>query len=123
MDQILIRGLKVYAYHGVNFEEKRDGQLFELDITAEVDLAAACKSDDLNDTVSYAKMMKTAIRVMGEAPYDLLERACERVAEQIFREYPPVEALEVLLKKPEAPIKAEFEYVAVCIRRRRSDFL
>ena len=33
MDQIEIRGLKVFAYHGVNPEEKRDGQNFILDIT------------------------------------------------------------------------------------------
>ena len=122
MDKILIQGLKVFSYHGVNPEEKRDGQNFILDITAWVNFSEACRSDDLNHTVSYAKMMKTAIRVMTEASYNLLERAADRVAEQLFLEYSPVMELEVLLKKPEAPIRAEFEYVAVCIRRKRSDY-
>ena len=59
---------------------------------------------------------------MTEKSYDLLERVAQRVAEQIFREYPAVMELEVLLKKPEAPIQAEFEYTAVLITRKRSDF-
>lgn len=121
MGKILIKGLRVFAYHGVNPEEKRDGQMFELDIAMETDLSAAGESDDLNDTVNYAKAIKTAIRVMNEKSYDLLEKAAQRVADQILTEYPSVLSVDVLLKKPEAPIKADFDYVAVQITRLRSD--
>ena len=75
MDKILISGMKVFAYHGVNPEEKRDGQNFILDISAGVDLSGACRSDRLEDTVSYAKIIKTALRAMTESSCDLLERA------------------------------------------------
>ncbi len=121
MDQIEIRGLKVFAYHGVNPEEKRDGhgQNFILDITADVDLSRPCRTDNVEDTVSYAKVMKTAIRVMNEASYDLLEKVSQRVADQILEEYPPIQTVEITLKKPEAPIRADFDYVAVHIVRRR----
>ena len=119
MDQIEIRGLKVFAYHGVNPQEKRDGQNFILDITADVDLSRPCRSDNVEDTVSYAKVMKTAIRVMNEASYDLLEKVSQRVADQILEEYPPIQTVEITLKKPEAPIRADFDYVAVHIVRRR----
>lgn len=121
MGKILINGLKVYAYHGVNPEEKRDGQPFVLDIAMEADLSAAGETDDLKDTVSYAKAMKTAIRVMKEQSYDLLERAAQRVADQILMEYPLILSVEVLLKKPQAPIQADFDYVAVQVTRGRSD--
>lgn len=121
MDKILISGLKVFAYHGVNPEEKRDGQNFILDISAGVDLSKACRSDRLEDTVSYAKIIKTALRAMTESSCDLLERAAQRVADRIFEEYPPVMELSVLLKKPEAPIRADFGYVAVSIHRKRGE--
>ena len=121
MDKIIIKGLKVFAYHGVNPEEKRDGQSFELDISLELPLLRAGLTDDLNTTVSYAKATKTVIRVMTEAKYDLLERAAQRVAEQLLLEYHEVERVEVLLKKPEAPVKADFDYMAVMITRQRSD--
>lgn len=121
MDKIIIKGLKVFAYHGVNPEEKRDGQPFELDITLSLPLARAGQTDDLNDTVSYAKAAKTVLRVMTEASYDLLECAAQRVAEQLLAEYHEVEQVEVLLKKPQAPVHAEFDYMAVMITRKRSD--
>lgn len=122
MDKIIIKGLRVFAYHGVNPEEKRDGQQFELDVSLFIPLLHAGRTDDLNDTVSYAKAAKTVLRVMAEASYDLLERAANRVAEQLLLEYHEVEQVEVLLKKPQAPVKAEFDYMAVCITRKRSDF-
>ena len=35
MDKIFINGLQLFAYHGVNPEEKEDGQMFSLDITVD----------------------------------------------------------------------------------------
>jgi len=122
LDKIIIKGLKVFAYHGVNPEEKRDGQAFELDVTLSLPLLHAGQTDALNNTVSYAKATKTILRVMTEASYDLLERAAHRVAEQLLMEYHDVEQVEILLKKPQAPVKADFDYMAVMISRKRSDF-
>ena len=119
MDKIIIKGLKVFAYHGVNPEEKVDGQNFIVDISAHCSLEKAGKTDNLNDTVSYAKMLKTTARVMTEDKYDLLERVAHRVAEQILAEYDSIEHVDVCIKKPEAPIKADFDFVAVEISRTR----
>lgn len=122
MDKIIIKGLKVFAYHGVNPEEKVEGQNFVADITAYRSVSKAGRTDDLNDTVSYAKMLKTAVRVISEDKYDLLERVAHMVAEQILEEYESIERVDVCIKKPEAPMKANFDYVAVEISRTREDF-
>lgn len=119
MDKIIIEDLKIFGYHGVNPEEKRDGQNFFLDITAFLDLSAACRSDDLNDTVSYAKIIKCAIAAFNEEKFDLIERAAQHVADAVLAAFPRIEALEVTLKKPEAPIRAEFGTVAISVRRER----
>ena len=121
MDQILIRGLKVFGYHGVNPEEKENGQNFILDITMDMDLQKPCQTDCVDDTVSYAKVIKTVIRVMTERSYDLLERVSQRVAEQILQEYLAIQKVEVWLYKPEAPIHADFQDVAVHIVRTREE--
>ena len=122
-DEIIIEGLKVFAYHGVNPEEKEYGQTFVLDICASVDLRTAGQSDDLNDTVSYAQMIKTARRVLMAESNDLLERAAQRVVDALFSEYPSVTALTVTLRKPDAPIKADFDAVGVRIYREREAVL
>lgn len=119
MDIIKIKGLKLFAYHGVNPEEKEDGQNFVFDIDLYVNINKACASDDVNDTVSYAKVIKTVRRVFTETKYDLLEKCAQVVFDAIFEEYPDVQKVEITLKKPEAPMKADFEYVAVNIVRTR----
>ncbi len=121
MDKIIIKGLELFAYHGVNPEEKENGQLFILDITALADIAAAGESDSLDDTVSYAKIIKTVSAVFTSEKNDLLERAAQRVAKAILDEYDKIQSVKILLKKPEAPIMADFKYVGVEIERSRGD--
>lgn len=119
MDKILIRDLKLFAYHGVNPEEKRDGQNFCFDIDLSVNMTKACYSDDVNDTVSYAKVIKTVRRVFTAEKYDLLEKAAQITADAILEEYPDVFKVDITLKKPEAPMKADFGWVGVSISRGR----
>ena len=44
MDKIIVKDLKLFCYHGVNPEEKVDGQNFVLDITAALDANKAKNS-------------------------------------------------------------------------------
>ncbi len=113
MEKIIIKGLRLKAYHGVNPEEKVNGQMFELDITALIDAKPASASDELEDTVSYAKIIKTARAVFTAESYNLIEYAANKVAMSIMQAYPKLNSVTVLLKKPEAPISADFDYVAV----------
>ncbi len=118
MDHILIKGLRVYAFHGVKAEEQEKGQPFELDITLGLDLRPAGKSDALPDTVNYSAVTKLAVATMQAEKNALIERAATRVAEAILSGF-PVEEVTVLLKKPRAPVAADFDYMAVEITRRR----
>ena len=119
MDKISIKGLKLFAYHGVNPEEKENGQNFVIDLDYYVNIARACQMDTLDDTVSYAKVVKTIRRVFTAEKYDLIERAAQVIADAVLDEFEDIIKVEVTLKKPEAPISAEFDYVAVSIMRER----
>jgi len=119
MDKIIVKGLKVYAFHGVNPEEQENGQLFILDIEAHANLHTACDTDNIDDTVSYAKILKTAQRVMTSQKDFLLERAAQRVAMALLEEYDRIDLVEVTIKKPNAPINADFDYTAISIIRGR----
>ena len=121
MDRIIIKGLKLYAFHGVNPEEKENGQDFILDISAYLPLAKAGKTDYLEDTVSYAKIIKLTRAVFTAEKYDLIETAARKVAAEILKTFDMIASITVTLKKPDAPIKADFDYVAVEISLSRKD--
>ena len=118
LDQIQIRGLRVYAYHGVKETEKEKGQPFELDITLWTDVRIPGNSDRLEDTVNYSKVAQKAVALLRSEKNDLIERVSTRVADGILEAF-PVEGVTVCLKKPRAPIAADFQYVAVQITRWR----
>ena len=119
MDSIIIKGLKLHANHGVNPDENEFGQWFVLDIEAELDLTSACASDRLKDTVSYADIIKSVTSVMQSNTFSLLECAAQSVIDRLFSDLPLLSYIKLTLKKPDAPINAEFDYVGVRIERSR----
>lgn len=113
MEKIIVKGLRINANHGVYEDEKKNGQLFILDLVAEIDVRKAQLSDELMHTVSYADMIDTAIRVFTAESCNLLECIANKVGTEILREYPKLKSVTVTVKKPNAPIDADFDYVAV----------
>jgi len=119
MDCIRVKNLKIYAYHGVNEFEKNNGQYFLIDIDAFLDLYLPCQSDSVDDTVSYARIIKTVKKEFLSSKDDLIEHAAQRICDALFVAFPRIEKLIVEVKKPDAPIKEEFGYVSVRIERDR----
>ncbi len=118
MDQIRLCGLKVFAHHGVLDFEAKEGQLFTIDVIIHTDLRVAGASDDLADTVDYGQLAAAIHhRVKGER-HQLIERVAERVAEVVL-DHARVQAVDVEVHKPQAPISVPFDDVVVVIHRAR----
>ncbi|WP_067531502.1 dihydroneopterin aldolase [Nocardia crassostreae] len=118
-DRIELRGLRVFAHHGVFDFEKRDGQEFVVDLTVWTDFSAAAKSDDLAETIHYGELADLVVGIVGGAPRDLVETVVSEVADRVMAWDPRIAAVEVVLHKPSAPIPHTFEDVWVVTSRRR----
>lgn len=106
-DRIALDGLRVVACHGVLPREKVEPQPFLADITLEVDLAAAGRSDELARTVSYADIAQRAEAILAGPTMELIETLAEQIASAALT-YAPVEAVEVTIRKPHAPAGVTF---------------
>jgi len=104
-DEVFLEGLRFYAFHGVNPEEKAQGQRFVVDVSMRTDLRAAGETDDLTRTVSYSAVYKRVKAVVEGLPRDLIEAVAEEIARVILAEFAAVEQITVAVRKPEAPIK------------------
>src|SRR5947209_18251019 len=80
-DRIELRGLRVRGYHGVLPEERRDGQLFGIDVVIETDVRDAAAADDLAATVDYSTLAKQVESVVAGTPVDLIETLASRLAD------------------------------------------
>ena len=117
-DQITLTGLRASAFHGVLEQERRTGQLFVIDVTVWLDLAAAAAGDDLDLTVHYGELAEKVVAAVESEPVDLIETVAERVA-LVALSHAPVTRTRVTVHKPSAPIAVPFADVSVTIERSR----
>lgn len=117
-DRIELRGLTVRGNHGVFAHERSDGQDFVVDITAWIDLAAAAATDTLADTLDYGVLAQRAAAIVAGPARNLIETVAGEIADDVLGD-PRVDAVEVTVHKPQAPIPLTFADVAVVIRRSR----
>ena len=122
MDQILMQGMSFYGFTGMLDFEKRDGQVFLVDIALELPPIAACETDRLEDTVSYALAYDIVKNIFENERYDLVERLCGVIARRMIETFELVDQVTVTVRKPQAPIDGLFDSMGVRITRRRSDF-
>lgn len=117
-DRISLVGLEAEGRHGVLEVERREGQLFRVDVTLGLDTRTAAASDDLTDTVDYGALAGDVLAVVGGDPVDLIETLAQRIADVCLVD-PRVQWTEVTVHKPAAPIEATFADVVLTIHRSR----
>ena len=117
-DELAVLGVECFGHHGVFDVERRQGQVFVLDLVLGLDTSVAASSDDLHDTVDYGSLVDAVVAAVGRDPVDLIETLAERVARICLRDA-RVEWARVTVHKPDAPIDASFADVALTITRRR----
>ena len=117
-DEIRLLGVAARGHHGVLDFEKRDGQDFVVDVVMTVDLTEAGRTDDLGTTVSYAEVAADVVDVIGGPSFDLIEKVAAVIAERVLAR-PLVQAVEVTVHKPQAPVGVPFGDVQVVVRREK----
>jgi dihydroneopterin aldolase len=119
-DQVFIKGLALHAYHGVMPHEGKVGQTFTLDVTLDIDLTQASRSDRLADTIGYDQVATVAGEAFCAQRYRLVEAAAGAVAKAILAHFTRVSAVRVTVHKPHAPVAATFDDIGVSIHRSRN---
>jgi dihydroneopterin aldolase len=114
MSTIRLTGLRVFGRHGVFEHERRDGQDFVVDAVLTVDTAAAATSDQLDHTVDYGGLAESLAGVVEGEPCNLIETVAHRLLVVCLSD-PRVQAAEVTLHKPSAPITRSFTDVSVTV--------
>lgn len=110
---IILKDYEVVACHGVNPEEKVNPQRFLFTVKVDTDFARAKATDNIDNTVSYSAVKKVVKRVAEGDSFDLIETLAYTVAKSVLLAFPLADSVDVLVKKPDAPMSGTFDYVAV----------
>lgn len=121
-DRLSLLGMRFQGRHGVHPEEKVTAQPFEVDLVLHADLGPAAERDDLAATVDYGELFEVVRAIVEGTSRDLIEALAGTIASAALDATPPeiVRAVEVRVRKPEAPIAGAFDTVEVSLRRERA---
>ena len=120
-DRLTLRGMRFNARHGVLPHEKVEPQPFEVDVILHADLSRPAETDALEDTVDYGGLHELAGTIVNGPSFDLIEALAGAIARAVLDATPPtiVDAVEVRVRKPQAPLDGELETVEAALVRRR----
>jgi dihydroneopterin aldolase len=116
LDRLAVLGIEVFGHHGVLEFERRDGQVFVVDLVLLLDTGPAARSDDLRDTVDYGSLVSRVRRDVESDPVDLIETLAQRIAGTCLSDG-RVRSVEVTVHKPSAPVEGVFTDVTLTISR------
>jgi dihydroneopterin aldolase len=103
-------GLELFGHHGVEEQERRDGQPFLFDVW--LDVPESALSDRLEDAVDYVLVADCVSEVSEARQYALLETLAHAVAVELRARF-PVERVRVRVRKPEVPLPVEYSAATV----------
>jgi dihydroneopterin aldolase len=119
-DELSVTGIECFAHHGVFDFERREGQVFVVDLVLGIDTRTAAASDVLVDTVNYGTLVADVKAAVERDPVDLIETVAQRITDVCLLDT-RVEWARVTLHKPDAPIDATYSDVALTITRTRGN--
>jgi dihydroneopterin aldolase/2-amino-4-hydroxy-6-hydroxymethyldihydropteridine diphosphokinase len=120
MDVLTIKGLEIFAHHGVFAAEKELGQKFVIDLEVGYDMTRSATTGDLTASIHYGELSQQLTVWCQETTEDLIETVAHHLIAQIFAHYPIARKVTLTLKKPWAPVHLPLETCAVTLTREKS---
>lgn len=119
-EKITLKNMVLAGSVGVADWERKVPTRIEVDLEIYGDLKKACKSDDLNDTIDYAKAYDLVNQVIKARHHNLIESVAEEVANAIL-ELHDCQRVVVRVRKPHPPLSGMCDYAQVEIVRHRGN--
>lgn len=116
--RVALEGLEFHAFHGVYPHERESGNWFEVDIAVETDFSAAAFEDDLSGTVNYETLFAIVKEEMDK-PSKLLETVAGKIIDDILRELPVVQSVDIKISKVNPPIGGKCKRATVQVFKKR----
>ena len=118
---IFLDSIRLYAFHGVEEQERRVGGWFTVSLRVLYDVSRAMETDSVEDTVSYAALLEVVRREMAQ-PSQLLEHVAGRIGKAILNEFKGVQRARITVVKQNPPMGASCDgagvEIVVCAAKR-----
>jgi dihydroneopterin aldolase len=118
MGKIRINNMKFYTKNGVLPQERILGQQLEVDVELRLPLETAGKTDNVEDTVSYALVNDQIAQRLSNHSYNLIEAVASAILDDIEAAHgAALESALVRVRKYSVPMPGIFDNVEIEMER------
>ena len=112
---IEVKGIKAYGRHGVYNQEKKEEQLFLVDVKAILkDTKKATgniEEDLLEETINYETIVRTVIELVKEESFNLIETLALRIVDALKN--PKLQEILVTVHKPNTILNQSTDDISI----------
>lgn len=119
MTRIFVRGIDVYAYHGVPDAEQAVGHRYLIDIEVEANETAQV-TDRAENTVDYSVLASLAVEIATARQFRTVERLASEIIDAALERFRSVESVTVRVTKPHPPMPIIAAAAGVELSRQRA---
>lgn len=113
MGKIRINNMTFHTYNGVFAEEKKLGQKLEIDVEMTYPIEEKVKTDNLNETVSYADVYSVIEDFVLKNNFNLIESVANNLLKILFTKFPALNAITIRIRKYSVPIDGIFKNIEI----------
>ncbi len=117
-EKITLKNMVFWGFVGAAEREREVKTRIEVDVEIHADLNKACKSDDLNDTIDYAKLHDLIREVIDRRHHNLIESLAEEIAGEALG-LGDCGKVVVRVRKPQPPVGGSCDAAEVEITRHK----
>jgi dihydroneopterin aldolase len=114
MNKILVKGIKLYAYHGCMEEEGKIGGNYIVDVIMETDFSKAAETDDLTKTIDYVVVYNIVKKQMAIRSM-LIEHVGKRIINELKKDLQGLIKVDLKITKLNPPMNGNVESVSILI--------
>jgi dihydroneopterin aldolase len=119
LDVVFIEGIKFHGFHGLTRHERQIGVRLSVDVTLEVDLERAGRSDRVADTVNYQLVHARIVELGRGRSHRLLESFAATVLDALIADFPAVQRATLRVRKETPVLDGIVDSVGVQMSRAR----
>lgn len=117
-DRVFIEGIKFHGYHGMTRLERQIGVRLSVDVTLELDLSRAGRTDRVADTVNYQKVHAIVMELGRAKSHRLLESFASTLMDALLAGF-PADRVTVRVRKETPVLDGIVDSVGVEMTRSR----
>ncbi|MDA0200494.1 MAG: dihydroneopterin aldolase [Bacteroidetes bacterium] len=118
MGKVILKNIRIYAFHGCMEEEEKIGSDYIVNLKVDAPMEMASRTDELEDAVDYVSL-NAIVKEEMSVRSKLLEHVAQRIVDKIMGQFDEVESVEVSVAKQNPPIGGDMDEVCIRLKEER----